>query len=116
MAIERHTAIALCAVCIAIVSGCGNGKADSGRARPSIALVAEGSMAITKVCKLNKQLAARVHFSQRRAHEVLEFRLGAAVSISARPGESLDHAFLYNFGSGMVSERAHGERAYCPRR
>ena len=68
--------MAFCAACIAIFSGCGNGNPDSGSARPSIALIAEGSKAIARVCELDKHLAARVRFSQRRGREVLAFRLG----------------------------------------
>jgi hypothetical protein len=100
-----------------MVSGCGNGTPDSGGARPSIALVAEGSKAIAKVCMLEKHLAARLRFSQRRGREVLAFRLGGGpASVSSQRGQLPSHVFLYNFGSGVVSERVRGERAYCPHR
>ena len=94
------------AACIAMLSGCGGGNPDSGSARPSIALIAEGSEAIARVCKLDKHLAPRVRFTHRRGREVLAFRLGGRpASISSHPGQLPSHLFLYNFGSGTVSER-----------
>lgn len=107
--------MACCAACIAIASGCGNGNPDSESARPSVALVREGSKAIAKVCKLEKHVASRVLFSHRRGREVLEFRLrGVPASISSQGGQLSSHVFFYNFGSGAVSERVRGERANCP--
>jgi hypothetical protein len=106
-----------CAACIAMPSGCGGGNPDSGSARPSIALIAEGSEAIARVCKLDKHLAPRVRFTHRRGREVLAFRLGGRpASMSSHPGQLPSHVFLYNFGSGTVSERVRGDRAYCPQR
>jgi hypothetical protein len=106
-----------CAACIGVLSGCRSGNTDSERARPSIALIAEGSKAIARVCKLDKQLASRVRFDHRRGHELLVFRLsGAPDSISARPSPLPSHLFLYDFGSGTVSERVQGDRAYCAQR
>jgi len=106
-----------CAACIAMLSGCSSGNPDSGSARPSVALIAEGSKAIARACKLDKHVAPRVRFTHRRGREELAFRLGGgAASISSPPGQLPSHLFLYNFGSGAVSERVRGDRACCPQR
>jgi hypothetical protein len=116
--VTRRLAMGFCAACIALISGCGSGNPDSGSARPSVALIAEGSKAIARVCKLDKHLAPRVRFTHRRGREVLAFRLGGAPAgvPSSRPGKLPGHLFLYNFGSGTVRERVRGERAYCRER
>jgi len=117
VSVEWRVAISFCAACLAIFSGCGDGTRDSGTARPSVALVAEGSRAIIKKCKLDKRIAVRVRFFQRRAHELLEYRLGGRYHVASAPqGPSSNRVFLYNFGSGAVSERTRGGRVYCPRR
>jgi hypothetical protein len=106
-----------CAASIAIVGGCGNGTPDRATARASALLIAEGSKAIARVCKLDKHLAARVRFTHRR-REVLAFRLrGTPASVSASPpGKVPSRVLLYNFGSRTVSERVRSERAYCSKR
>jgi hypothetical protein len=116
--VARRLAMGFCAACIAMVSGCSSGNPDSRSARPSVALIAEGSKAIARACKLDKHLASRVRFTHRRGREVLAFQLGGApASGSSSPPEKLrGHLFLYNFGSGTVRERVRGERAYCRER
>ena len=113
---EWREVAAFCVACVVALGGCANGAPDSGRARPSAALIAEGAKAITQVCELDQRVpAARVHFVGRRAHEVLEFRLVSTDNLSPPRGPTPVHVFLYDFGSGTVSERAEG-RAYCPQR
>ena len=70
---------------------------------------------MARVCKLDRHLAPRVRFTHRRGREMLAFRLGGGpASISSHPTQLPSHLFLYNFGSGAVSERVTGRPRLLP--
>jgi hypothetical protein len=108
----------MCLASLLPVGGCASGIAESSRVRPSDQLVAEGLRTVATACKLDQAVARRLRFSGRRRGELLAYRLRPVVH-EARPAANL---FLYNFGTGLVSERPGASRSYgadrasCPTR
>lgn len=114
--VEHRMVVAFVATCVTLVGGCGNGSIDGPNAQPSGALIAEGTKAILKDCKSVGRVAMQVQFLGRRPHELLGYRLRPGTVGRAVPRHRSAHVVLYNYGTGMINERARDEQPYCPRR
>jgi hypothetical protein len=113
--VERRLLVALLAASITVAGGCSSGTIDSQNAPPSGALITEGAKAIVKVCKTSERVSMRVQYSGRRPNEQLEYRLRSRTVGRAAPQYRSAHVVLYDYGTGLVNERARDEQPYCPR-
>jgi hypothetical protein len=114
--VEHRIVVAFFATCVTVAGGCGSGNIDGPNAQPSSALIAEGAKAILKDCQIGGRAAMQVQFFGRRPHELLEYRLRPGTVGRAVPRHRSAHVVLYDYGAGLINERARDEQPYCPRR